>query len=277
MDYLVSIILGVVQGITEFLPISSTGHLIIGEHLFSPVSELARDPEIRLEFLIALHVGTAIAILLYFIRDWIAFIGAFFRVIFRKPNGVFEEKLVFYLLLGCIPAGVIGILFEDMVEVAQNSILLVAIMLFVFSIVIFLADHLSKKTDEIQQMTWWKSLLIGTAQCIALLPGVSRSGITISAALAFNMKREAAARFSFLLSTPVVVGAALWALKDFSPAEGSGLTWIFAVGVLASFIVGILSIHFLLAFLKRFSMNLFVIYRIILSVILVLALLLDWI
>ncbi|NLI93697.1 MAG: undecaprenyl-diphosphatase UppP [Peptococcaceae bacterium] len=248
-----AIMMGLIQGLGEFLPISSSGHLVLAPWIF--------DWEVPgLTFDIALHMGTLLAVLLYFWKDWVNLLKAAFS---RRDN---ENRNIFwYLVFGSIPAAIVGFLFDDFIENALRSPLIVGVMLILFGILLYLSDK-TRQIRKLDNMNLRDALLIGAAQAIALIPGVSRSGVTITAARYFSYTREEAARFSFLLSTPVIFGAGVLKMVDLSPAE---INLPFIVGVLVSAIVGLLSISFLLRFVKRCSFKVFVGYRIILGLLII--------
>jgi undecaprenyl-diphosphatase len=252
-EILKAIILGTLQGITEFLPISSTAHLILFPWFFGWQGQIN-----TLTFDVALHGGTLFALILCFYRDWIE--------IFLK-----QKKLLFYILIATIPAGVAGIIANDLIENVLRNPLIIFLTLNLFGILMLIAEKYYKKIsipkDDLYQLTFWDSLFIGLAQSIALIPGVSRSGITISAGLFRNLNRETSARFSFLLSTPVIAGATMLESKNLFSNIGSYSIDIFTVGFLSSFFSGFLVIKFLLRFFKKYSLNCFVYYRFLLAAI----------
>lgn len=249
-----AVMMGIIQGLGEFLPISSSGHLILAPWLF--------DWEVPgLTFDIALHVGTLLAVLLYFWKDWVNLIKA------ALIGGDNENRRVFwFLVLASIPAAVVGTLFDDIIENALRSPLIVGIMLILFGVFLYYADK-NRQIRKLDSMTLRDALLIGVAQAIALIPGVSRSGVTITTARLFSYTREEAARFSFLLSTPVIFGAAILKMAQLNPGE---INLPFIIGVLVSGIVGLLCISLLLKFLKKCSFKIFVGYRIMLGILIIL-------
>jgi undecaprenyl-diphosphatase len=254
-----AIILGIVQGITEFLPISSSAHLILLPWMFGQQGTLIDS----LNFDVALHAGTLVAILAFFWRDWFDLFGKLLTGIKDGTWKTNEGRLVWFIVLATIPAGVLGLKYEHVVEESFRNPLLIAGMLAAISLVMWAADRYSAKTADLGHMSLGHAILIGFAQALALVPGVSRSGITITAGLLSGYKREDAARFSFLLSTPVIAGAAILKLHKLHLAAGEALP--FALGTLFSAIVGYLSIKFLLQYLSRHSLNLFVWYRLALA------------
>lgn len=249
-----AIFLGIVQGLTEFLPISSSGHLILAEWATGWKGELIDS----LTFDVALHVGTLTAVLWYFWRDWLQLGKASFRVLQGKAPQ-HEARLVWYIALATIPAVIAGLTLEHTVETIFRNPLLVAAALVVGSLFMWFADRYSAKERYLGQMSLGHALFVGAAQAVALVPGISRSGITISAALGAGYRREDAARFSFLLSTPVIGGAAVLKLRHLT-FQGHA-AWGCIVGTLGSAVVGYLAIRFLIRYLGRHSLNIFVWYR----------------
>jgi undecaprenyl-diphosphatase len=254
-----AIVLGIIQGLTEFLPISSSGHLILAEWATGWKGALINN----LTFDVALHLGTLAAVFWYFWRDWLRFGKAALKVV-RGNAPDYEARLVAYIILATIPAGVIGMRYEHVVESVFRNPLLVAAALAAGSLAMWLADKYSSRERRLASMTLGHALIVGFAQALALVPGISRSGITISAGLAANYRREDAARFSFLLSTPVIAGAAVFKLKHLSFQSNEVLSG-FILGTLCSAVVGYLAIRFLIRYLERHSMNIFVWYRLILA------------
>ena len=258
-----AIILGIVQGLTEFLPISSSGHLILAQWATGWEGELMNN----LTFDVALHFGTLTAVLWYFWRDWLKLGKAMLRVVQGKAMA-YEAKLVWYIVLGTVPAVIAGLSLERVVETAFRSPVLVAGALAAGSLVMWFADRHSSKVRHLGDMTLGHALFVGVAQAIALIPGISRSGITISAGLAAGYRREDAARFSFLLSTPIIAGAALHKVHHIT-FQGHA-AWGCILGTLSSAAVGYLAIRFLIRYLERHSLNIFVWYRLALAAVVVL-------
>jgi undecaprenyl-diphosphatase len=252
-----AIVLGVVQGLAEFLPISSSGHLIL-------VPWLLHWPPHGLTFDLALHLGTSIALLGYFWRDWLALGTAVVSGLTdAKARASVEWRLAWLIVIGCIPAGIVGILFEDVIEEMFREPPLIALMLIAFGLVLLVADMVGKRVRELEHVTLVDSVLIGCAQVLALMPGVSRSGITMTAGLFRGLDRGSAARFSFLLSAPITVAAALYKLRVLvkEPLTGNE-TVAFLVGIVTAAVVGTLAIGFLLRYLQRQPVNVFVWYRV---------------
>lgn len=253
-----SILLGIVQGLGEFLPISSSAHLVIVPWLFN-----FEDP--GLTFDIALHFGTLIAIILYFYKDWIRLIKAAFTSIPKKRmNYSPDEKLFWYLVFASIPGALIGYLFEKHAETTFRSPLLIALMMSVMGILLLVIDQRSKKKKDLHEVSFLNAFLIGLSQAAAIIPGVSRSGVTITTGLGMGLTRTAAARFSFLLATPIIAGATLLKAKSFIHA---GLNTESAIGIAVSALFGLLSIKFMLSYLQKQSYRVFVIYRFLFSIV----------
>ena len=255
MDPLHAAILGALQGLTEVLPISSSAHLIL-------VPRFLGWPESGLTFDVALHVGTLLALLVYFRSDIVALVGSFVRVVTGKGDGA--DRLPLYLIAGTVPAAVVGKLLEDPIEeLFRRSPILIALFLIAFGLLLAAADRFGAKRREMARIGLKEALVIGLAQCLALVPGVSRSGITITAALFQGFTREAAARFSFLLSLPIVAGAGILKMAHLAqhgvPA-GEGLS--LAIGVVTSAVFGYLSVALLLKLVQRHSLAPFVWYRV---------------
>ncbi len=264
-DLLEALILGIVQGLTEFLPISSTGHLILTEELLG-----IPEGKFGLPFDAAIHLGTLAAVLIYF-RDTVRrIIAAWFASLpaldWRRTP---ESRLAWLLVLGTIPAVVAGVLIEGTAEDELRDPALVALMMIVFCIPMVLAERWGRGSRDVADVTPKDALLLGVAQSIALIPGVSRSGITISAGMLAGLRREEAASFAFLLSAPVIAGAGgkqvFDALRDGDSAAG-GLG-VYIVGLIAAAVVGYVAVAFLLRYLRTNSLLGFVAYRVVLGVI----------
>lgn len=267
MDLFHALILGIVQGLTEFLPISSSAHLLIVPWLFGWTEESLTS----LQFDVALHMGTLLAVLAYFAADWRRLLVAFFRsLVERRIGDDPDRRLVWLIALGSIPAAVAGVLAESQVEALfhdPNAVLtamtIIAVMMIVMGGLLLLAERLGKHSIDLTHIRAPQALGVGLAQALALIPGVSRSGSTITAGLFFGLRRETAARFSFLLSTPVVLGAGLKKAYDVMQAGGIPQDQVagFVVGFLAAAISGFLCIAFLLRYLQRNTMAPFIWYR----------------
>lgn len=261
MDFLQAAALGVVQGLTEFLPISSTAHLALFPWFLG-----WKDP--GLTFDVALHVGTLLAIILYFRQDLTQMALSWFQS-FTRPNKEDPyQRLSWLVVVGSIPAVIAGITFEKQVETVLRSPYVIATMLIVVAVLFAIAERVTKQTRTLKEMTWRSALLVGVAQACALIPGTSRSGSTMMMAMFAGFKREEAARFSFLLGAPIMVGGIVFKMKDLLGDPIWAAQWpLIAVGVAASAISGYLCIRFLLAFLKTQSMTVFIVYRIALGLI----------
>lgn len=258
MNLIHATVLGALQGFAEVLPISSSAHLIL-------VPWLLKWPESGLTFDVALHLGTFIALTIYFRRDIVEMAAAFFEALASRSLDSPAKRLPFVIIAATVPAAVVGKLFEHKIEETfRSNPLLIALFLILFGLILGAADYLGRKRRILDEVTPAGALTIGLFQCLALIPGVSRSGITITAGLMLGFTREAAARFSFLLSLPVVAGAALLKtvhlMKHGIPA-GEGLPML--VGIGASAITGYISVAFLLRFVQRQSLSPFVWYRVI--------------
>ena len=265
------IILGIIQGIAEFLPISSSAHLIIFRNLFGIGSNISSNLE--LSFDIALHFGTLLAIGIYFFKDFINMIMKGLTKGTKEPEG----RIFWYIVAATIPAAIVGVLFEEVIENAiRSNYLLIALALIIMGVIIYFVDKKSKQEKSIDKMGIKDALIIGCSQVFALIPGFSRSGTTIAAGRAMNLKREDAAKFSFFLSAPVVFGATmLHVFEEGTIALIMENLGMFVVGVLTSFIIGIICIKFLLKYLRKNDFKLFMWYRIILGIIVILVTLLK--
>lgn len=249
MTLIQSVIYGVVQGVAEFLPISSSAHLVALPKIFGWT-----DP--GLSFDVALHLGTLLAIVIYFFKDWIELIYSGFKRP-KSQNG----KLFWYIVIASIPGAIIGKLFEKQAESSFRNLALIGAMLIIMGIVLYIADKGSKRSNVgIEKIGFKRSFIVGLSQALAIIPGVSRSGITMTAGLFTGLNKETAARYSFLLSTPLVFGAGILKLKDLSTVPAGGTTNII-VGILTSAVVGYISIKFLLNYLKNKGFGIFAIYR----------------
>lgn len=265
MDLLSSVILGIIQGIAEFLPISSSAHLIIFRDVFGIGAGMNGD--FALCFDIALHLGTLLAIVIFFFSDfWNMAIKGLTKGV--KDN---QGKILWYLVIATIPAAIFGVLFEEPIEnFIRTNYVLIALALAVMGVIIFLADKYMQQDKSVNDITIIDAILIGFSQVFALIPGFSRSGTTIAMARFRGITREDAAKFSFYLSTPVVLGAVVLQLFESNTISiiASNLG-VFLVGVITSFVVGIICIKFLLKYLKKHDFKVFMWYRIILAVIVV--------
>ncbi len=261
------IVLGIVQGLTEFLPISSTAHLALVPWLFG-----WKDP--GLTFDIALHVGTLVAVLGYFIRDWVQILcqGLGMETTGGDPDLVRNRNLLWLLALGSIPVGIAGLLFQKKAESAWRNPYGIGTMLIVIGIVMWLAERSGRRQKELGHVSLIDAIFIGLGQALAVVPGTSRSGITISAGLFRSLTRSAAARFSFLLSAPAIAAAAgkdLWDLFKHNGGLPGEMVTPFVVGIVVSALSGGFVIRFLMNYLRRYTFQAFVIYRIVFGIIVV--------
>jgi undecaprenyl-diphosphatase len=268
MEIIQAIILGIVQGLTEYIPISSSAHLIIIPWLFKWT-----DPAITsLSFDVALHLGTLVAVLWFFARDWVRLIRAWFISIKeRKIAGDPDRRLAWFIVLGCIPGGIAGVLAESKIDewfhqpntpISKNAILVLAILILLLAFALLIAEKTAKHTRSMEGLTFKDVVIIGLAQALAIFPGVSRSGSTITAGLALGLKREDAARFSFLLGAPIIAGAGAKSLIDLVQAGFTGNELIlFPIGIVVAAITGYFCIKYLLNYLQKHSTDLFVYYR----------------
>ena len=267
-----ALVIGAVQGLTEFLPISSSGHLILVPYLLGWT-----DPFINsLAFSVMLHMGTLAALLAYFWRDWARLVPAGLAAVRdRSFRGDADRRLAWLLAATLPPAIVLGVLLSDFFEEKVRQPILVAAMLVVGAAILWLADRLGRRTDGIERLGFAGAFGIGCAQALALVPGISRSGISISAGLALGLTREAATRFSFLMATPVIAGAGLFELRKLLAGEVTSdvTTAAIVVGFVAAVISGLAAIHVLLGFVRNHSMTVFVAYRLALAAIVVIVVL----
>jgi undecaprenyl-diphosphatase len=259
-----ALVMGIVQGLTEFLPVSSSGHLIIVPWLFG-----WDDPFITsLAFSVMLHLGTLIALLVYFREDWLRLIPAGFAAIRDHSFGEDpNRKLAWLLVAATIPAAIVGALFSDIFETQVRHIGLVALTLVVGGVILWVADHVGARTRTVADVTFPVAVGIGAAQAIALVPGISRSGISISAGRFAGLDREAAARFAFLMATPITAGAILFEARKLVTGEAgvSVETGPLIVGLVASLVSGFVAIRFMLSYLRTRSLDVFVLYRFVLA------------
>ncbi|MGE5508020.1 MAG: undecaprenyl-diphosphatase UppP [Chitinophagales bacterium] len=242
-------ILGLAQGLGEFLPISSSAHLIL-------IPWALRWPDPGLTFDVALHLGTLLAVVAFFWRDWLGLLGQGL-----KGTRTAEGRLFWYLVVASIPGALAGVALESRAETVFRSPLIIGVMLVLMGLVLALADRAAARPGKGEQVSFGQSLVIGLSQALAIIPGVSRSGITISTGAFVGLTRENAARFSFLLSTPIILGAGLLKLGHLLRTPGA-INTPFLVGVGTSAVVGFLVIGFLLRWLRRNSFRPFVWYRI---------------
>jgi len=260
MHILDAIILGIIQGVTEFLPISSSGHLIIARDI------LGWHGTNDLSFDAVLQLATALAIIFFFWKDIWKLIKTFFMMILRKPVEKKDSVMIFAIIIGTIPAIIGGLFLESKMESVFRNASLVAVILIIGSLVMYYAEKLAKKDSDLSIK---KGFYIGLFQCLALVPGFSRSGATISGGLFCGLNREEAARFSFLLSIPIILGSGIKKLADIILTSGAtGISYMeLIVGSLTAFAVGLFIIGFLIKYLKNHSLNVFIWYRLFLAAI----------
>ncbi len=263
MTWLQAIILGAVQGLTEFLPISSSGHLRI-------VSGVFWNEDAGASFTAVTQLGTEAAVLLFFWRDIVRIVKAWFVGLTKKNERGLDYRMGWYVIIATIPIGVLGLLFKDQIRTGARNLYLIAFMLIAFAIVIAVAEKVGRKERPIEKLTTRDGIVMGLAQCLALIPGVSRSGATTSAGLFLGLEREAAVRFSFLLAIPAVTASGLFSLPDAFEPVGTGLAASgpqLLVATVIAFGLGYASIAWLLKFVANHSLYWFVGYRIVLGVV----------
>lgn len=256
-----AIFLGIVQGLTEFLPVSSSAHLNIMPWLF-------KWEEISPSFDLALHAGTLLAILIYFFKDWVELIKGGYRAAVKKEHSA-SGRIFWYIVLATVPAGVLGLILEKLADKLFGGsmnieMLVISAALIIMGIVLYIADKCCRSDTPYNKITFKQGFVVGISQAIAAaIPGVSRSGITMTTARAMGIERESAAKYSFLLSAPIVAAAVLLSIGDFT------LSVEFFAGIIASFISGMLVIRFLMGFLKKGSFKVFAIYRVALGALII--------
>ncbi|MCI0418298.1 MAG: undecaprenyl-diphosphatase UppP [Acidobacteria bacterium] len=257
-----AIVLGAVQGATEFLPISSSAHLILAPWLMG-------WPDQGLTFDVVLHAGTLIAILSFFWKDWFQMVAGVFQR--DRHNRSPQPAMLWLIICGTVPAAIVGFLAEKTIETTLRSPFILSITLIGVALLLWLAERIVQLNKDLSQVSLTDALSIGGAQALALVPGTSRSGITIATGLFRGLTREAAARFSFLLSAPITGGSVLKRLLDLQQAgiaEAERIPMLF--GFLSSLIVGYLTIKFLMRYLQRNTLQVFIVYRIVLGVVILL-------
>lgn len=270
MNIIEAIVLGIIQGLTEFLPISSTGHLTVVGKLLNLIS--AEKPEQWTAFIAVIQLGTLLAVLVYFRFDIISIVKEFLNDnLFEKKN--FSEqsqnsKMGWYLIISTLPVAVIGLAFKDIIEgLFTKNLYVISFSLIVLAVILALAERVGKFNRHLRDIRWYDALIVGIAQSLALIPGSSRSGTTITAGLFLGFDRETAARFSFLMSIPAVLASGLLEFyESIKFIDFNSLINLIAATI-ASAIIGYLSIEFLLKYLRRKSTLIFIVYRIIVGII----------
>ncbi len=253
MDTLQTIILALIQGLTEFLPISSSAHLILPAQILGWTDQ-------GFSFDVAVNTGSLLAVIIYFRKEVWELLNAWLASIFKGKHSS-ESKLAWWIILATIPAVIFALLFKDYIETVFRSIEVIAATTIIFGLLLWWSDKLKHKDLTEYQTGWKRALIIGVAQALAMIPGTSRSGATMTAALFLGLSREAAARFSFLMSIPVGLGAAILVSKDLSESN-QGIDWhAMTLGTIVSFISAYVCIHLFLKLISRMGMTPFVIYR----------------
>jgi len=271
-----ALVLGIVQGATELLPVSSSGHLILVPWA-AGWQYLQDHPDFNKTFDVALHLGTLIAVLIYFWNDVVRLVAAWLRSVRHRRIETADERVAWIVVVATVPAAVVGAAGESFVEDKLGQPWQIAILLAVFAILLWIADHVAARRD-VDDLSWKGAVGLGLAQCLALMPGTSRSGVTITAARFLGLDRDSAARLSFLLLIPIVFGAAvLKGVKDVL-LEGlpPGSAGPFVVGMLAAAVVGLVAIWALLGYVRRHTYTIFVVYRLVLAAAILIVIAAGW-
>ena len=256
-----AIVIGTVQGLTEFLPISSSAHLVLLPPLLGWNDAFLNSPA----FTVMLHMGTLAALLAYFWRDLLRYGLAGVAALREGRVGDDpDRRLALLLAASVIPAAIIGVVLEDFIDsFFREQLLAVAALLVIGAALLFIGERLARHTRQMEELSVGDALLIGFAQALALFPGISRSGITIAAGLLLGLERAAAARFAFLMGTPIIAGAGLWKTRELiGPGAVAFDPPVLAAGMVAAALAGLVAIGALLAFLRRYSTDVFILYRI---------------
>jgi undecaprenyl-diphosphatase len=271
-DLIQAVLLGILQGLTEFLPISSSGHLLLGQYFLG----MDQD-EFGLAFDVALHMGTLLAVVTYFWRDLWNLASAFLRSLPRPDFSDREQKLAYLVLLATLPATAVGFYFRDFFETGLRSPWVVVAGLVSFGVIFIVSERVGTNDRDLSKLGFREALIVGIGQAISLFPGVSRSGATITFGIFLGMRREEAARFSFLMSVPITAGAGLVQLPDAARENpGAQLMLLYLLGFVFSAVVAYLTIKFLLFYLSRYSLRPFAYYAFALSALVAAALLLGF-
>lgn len=258
-DYIIAALFGIVQGITEFLPISSSGHLVLLHHFFKiPIeNEMAFD--------VALHFSTLLAVVYFFRKDIRELFADFCASVAQK--NLARAKTAYSIIIATIPAGLAGLFLEDYIESKFRSLLVVAVMLIAVGVLFIVMEKRSKQTEEISALSYANVFMVGLSQALALIPGTSRSGITIITGLGLGLKRKEAIRLSFLLSIPIIFGAFVSKIPDLINVSVSGKDfWLLSTSFVSSYVAGFLAIKYFLKFAEKYSLNIFAYYRFALSI-----------
>lgn len=261
MNWLEAVVLGAVQGFTEFIPVSSSAHLLLVPWMFG-FSEL--PPDVAKTFDVALHLGTLVALVIAVRKDVLALLRSVWAVLRKRRCDTFEERLVLYIVAASVPAGVAGVLGEKLIEEQLSQPWLMALTLAGFGLVMLFVDRAAQNRRPLESLTAGDAWFVGLAQMLALVPGTSRSGITLTGGILRGLTREAAVRFSFLISLPVIAGAVAYKAgkllmhPEYVEQVGAGQ---FAIGILVSFVTGYIAIEWLLRFLRTRTLMAFVVYR----------------
>lgn len=280
MSLIQAIILGLVQGLTEFLPISSTAHLTLAGRMMHLIS--TDSPEKWTSFIAVVQLGTLLSVIIYFRNDIINILGSFISDNLKERKKFSEQSLNsrmgWYIFIGTLPVVIIGLSFKNIIEGAlTKNLIVISISLIALAIILAIAEKAAKHKREIKDLTIKDALIIGVAQCFALIPGASRSGTTITGGLFAGLKREDAARFSFLLSMPAVFASGLLEFKESLKYLDKSMAFDMVIATIIAFISGYLAIDFLLKFLRKNSTFVFIYYRIALGIIILTLILSNYI
>ena len=275
MNILEAIVLGIIQGLTEFLPISSTGHLTVAGKLMHLIS--SSHPEEWTAFIAVIQLGTLLAVLIYFRKDLIDIVREFLKYNVKErvkySQQSFNSKMGWLIIIGSIPVGVIGLSLKKIIEgTLTKDLYVIAVSLIVLAVILAIAEKTAKFKKDMKKITMWDAFWVGVAQCLALIPGSSRSGTTITGGLFLGMTRETAARFSFLLSIPAVLASGLLELYESLKFLDASMTVNLIISTAAAAVFGYLSIDFLLRYLRKYSTFVFIYYRIALGILIIILL-----
>ncbi|GIM94952.1 undecaprenyl-diphosphate phosphatase [Paractinoplanes toevensis] len=266
MNIVEAVLLGAVEGFTEFLPISSTGHLTIVEKLLGYEID---SPDIT-AFTAIIQSGAVFATLIFLWKDIVRIVPAWFKGLFSKAAREQDYRFGWAVIIGTIPIGIVGLTFQDTIETTLRSLWFVAGALILWSGVMAFADHAATQVRHEGDTTWKDTLIIGTAQCLALIPGVSRSGATMSAGLLRDFDRVTVTKLSFFLSVPALFGATILQIHDEAPQISAGVGWVNTItATVVSFIVGYFAVSWLLKYISKHSYSIFIAYRVVLGSLLI--------